>query len=45
MLVRATAPGGVAREFSAVARVDTPNEGDYCRHGGILPFVLRSMLG
>ena len=45
MLVRATAPGGVAREFSAVARVDTPNEGDYFRHGGILPFVLRSMIG
>ena len=44
MLVRATAPGGVAREFSALARVDTPNEGDYYRHGGILPFVLRSML-
>ncbi|MGH9442007.1 MAG: aconitate hydratase AcnA [Thermoanaerobaculia bacterium] len=44
MLVRATAPGGMVREFFAVARVDTPNEGDYYRHGGILPFVLRSMV-
>jgi aconitate hydratase len=44
MLVRATAPGGVVREFSAIARIDTPNEGDYYRHGGILPFVLRSMM-
>ncbi len=44
MLVRATAAGGVVREFSAIARVDTPNEGDYYRHGGILPFVLRSMV-
>lgn len=31
-------------EFTTVARLDTPNEVDYYRHGGILPFVLRSLL-
>ncbi len=30
-------------EFSAVARVDTPIEVDYLRHGGILHYVLRQM--
>ncbi len=44
ILVLAVAPGGAVRKFTAVSRVDTPNEGDYFRHGGILPFVLRSML-
>jgi aconitate hydratase len=44
ILVRATEPGGAVREFETVARVDTPNEVDYFRHGGILPFVLRSLL-
>jgi aconitate hydratase len=43
--VHAVAPeGGAVTEFNAVSRVDTPNEGDYYRHGGILPFVLRSMM-
>ena len=31
--------------FSAVVRIDTPGEADYFRHGGILQYVLRSMLG
>ena len=26
-------------------RIDTPIEIDYYRHGGILPFVLRELLG
>jgi aconitate hydratase len=26
-------------------RIDTPIEIDYYRHGGILPFVLRQLLG
>jgi aconitate hydratase len=25
-------------------RVDTPIEGEYLRHGGILPYVLREIL-
>jgi aconitate hydratase A / 2-methylisocitrate dehydratase len=36
--------GGKTREFEAVARVDTPDEIEYIRHGGILPFVLRELL-
>jgi aconitate hydratase len=27
-----------------VVRIDTPGEADYYRHGGIMPFVLRSLL-
>ena len=30
-------------EFDAVVRIDTPGEADYFRHGGILPYVLRSL--
>jgi aconitate hydratase len=30
--------------FSAIARVDTPIEVEYYRHGGILPYVLRGLL-
>jgi aconitate hydratase len=30
--------------FKAVARLDSPVEIDYHRHGGILPLVLRSLL-
>ena len=42
--------GGAARptvravEFDAVLRIDTPGEADYYRHGGILQYVLRSLL-
>jgi len=32
------------REFRAVVRIDTPGEAAYYRHGGIMPFVLRSLL-
>jgi aconitate hydratase len=32
------------REFPVTARVDTPNEVLYYRHGGILHYVLRSLL-
>ena len=31
------------REFQANVRIDTPMELDYYRHGGILPYVLRSL--
>ena len=30
-------------EVEATARIDTPVELDYYRHGGILKFVLRSL--
>ena len=42
--VTATAPDGSAKEFDAVVRIDTPGEADYYRNGGILQYVLRSLL-
>jgi aconitate hydratase len=33
------------KEFRARVRLDTPREREYVRHGGILPFVLRRLLG
>jgi aconitate hydratase A / 2-methylisocitrate dehydratase len=33
------------REFRAVVRIDTPGEAEYYRHGGIMQYVLRSLLG
>jgi aconitate hydratase len=42
--VRATAEDGGTSEFSALARLDTPQEREYYRHGGILQFVLRQLL-
>ena len=38
--VTAVAPDGARREFTAVARLDTPMELAYYRAGGILPYVL-----
>jgi len=33
------------KEFTAVVRIDTPGEAEYYRHGGIMQYVLRSLLG
>jgi aconitate hydratase len=44
MRVVAQEDGGKERIFSAIARVDTPEEAAYYRNGGILPYVLRQML-
>jgi len=33
------------KEFRARVRLDTPREREYLRHGGILPYVLRRLLG
>jgi aconitate hydratase len=44
LVVRATGENGSARCFDVVARVDTPEEVAYYRHGGILPYVLRQLL-
>ena len=35
---------GKEKRFEALLRIDTPNEAQYCRHGGILQFVLRKLL-
>jgi aconitate hydratase len=42
--VEAVAADGRAVEFTALVRIDTPGEADYYRHGGILQYVLRSLL-
>jgi aconitate hydratase len=42
--VKAVKASGEAVEFDAVLRIDTPGEADYYRHGGILQYVLRSLL-
>jgi aconitate hydratase len=34
---------GTEVSFTAVARVDTPQEVEYYRNGGILPYVLRQL--
>ena len=41
--VRVTPDGGAAREFKALVRIDTPQELQYYRHGGILEYVLRQL--
>jgi aconitate hydratase len=32
------------KSFKAKVRIDTPGEADYYRHGGIMQFVLRSLV-
>jgi aconitate hydratase len=43
--VRATGEDGAVTEFRALVRIDTPQEVLYYRHGGILQYVLRQLLG
>jgi len=42
--VTATKGDGSTVEFDAVVRIDTPGEADYYRNGGILQYVLRSLV-
>jgi aconitate hydratase len=42
--VRARDQHGKEKTFQTMARADTPEEVNYYRHGGILPYVLRQML-
>jgi aconitate hydratase A / 2-methylisocitrate dehydratase len=42
--VRAKSEDGKTKQFSVIARVDTPEEVSYYHHGGILQYVLRQML-
>ncbi|MBC3761793.1 aconitate hydratase [Quadrisphaera oryzae] len=42
--VTATKQDGTVTEFDARLRIDTPGEADYYRNGGILQYVLRSLL-
>ena len=43
--VRAVADDGSEITFTATVRVDTPQEVEYYRNGGILPYVLRQLAG
>jgi aconitate hydratase len=45
LVVRAKRPDGSVCELVATVRVDTPQEREYYRHGGILQYVLRQLLG
>jgi aconitate hydratase len=45
LTVLARAAGGAEKRFQAVCRIDTPEEMSYYRHGGILPYVLRQLVG
>lgn len=42
--VIATTPSGAPIKFHAKARIDTPQEAEYYRNGGILPYVLRQLI-
>jgi aconitate hydratase len=42
--VKATADDGKVTEFRATVRIDTPQEQQYYRHGGILEYVLRQLV-
>ena len=42
--VKAVTDGGVSKTFSVRSRIDTPEELNYYRHGGILHYVLRNLV-
>jgi aconitate hydratase len=42
--VHARREDGSSVDFDATVRIDTPNEREYYRHGGILQYVLRQLL-
>ncbi len=44
LTVQATRADGSVVEFDADVRIDTPGEADYFRNGGILQYVLRSLV-
>ena len=43
--MRATRTDGSEVEIPVMVRIDTPQEALYYRHGGILQYVLRQLLG
>ncbi|MDW8197081.1 MAG: aconitate hydratase AcnA [Gemmataceae bacterium] len=44
LTITATKPDGAVVTFKALSRIDTPQEVQYYKHGGILPYVLRQLL-
>ncbi len=45
LTVRARSTDGSEKKFQTVSRIDTPEEMSYYKHGGILPYVLRQLVG
>jgi aconitate hydratase A / 2-methylisocitrate dehydratase len=45
LTLRITRANGQAENVSVCCRIDTPIEIDYYQHGGILPYVLRQLVG
>ncbi len=45
LTVRAVAADGSEKTFEVQSRIDTPEELQYYKHGGILPYVLRQLVG
>jgi aconitate hydratase len=43
LTVKATSRDGSAKSIRVLCRIDTPEELNYYKHGGILPYVLRSL--
>ncbi|MDB4876768.1 MAG: citB [Gemmatimonadetes bacterium] len=45
LTVRATGRDGARKEFKVFSRIDTPEEMNYYKNGGILQYVLRQLVG
>ena len=45
MVLKINKSDGTTKEITVKSRIDTAIEVDYYKHGGILPFVLRELLG
>jgi aconitate hydratase len=45
LTVRARDANGATKEFKVLCRIDTPEELRYYQNGGILPYVLRQLVG
>jgi aconitate hydratase len=43
LTVEAVGNDGAVKTFSTRSRIDTPEELNYYKHGGILPYVLRNL--
>ncbi len=44
ILVKVEDARGISKSFGAILRIDTPEEVEYYRHGGILSYVLRQLV-
>jgi aconitate hydratase len=45
LTVTAKGADGSTKTFKVLVRIDTPEELSYYKHGGILPYVLRQLVG